>query len=519
MQFSCDPDQEGDELPQYEHIYQNDFSYRKHKKQKEEDISICECKFDFGDPDSACGERCLNVITNTECTPGYCPCGVYCKNQKFQKCEYAKTKLIKCEGRGWGLVALEEIKAGQFIMEYCGEVISWKEAKKRAQTYETHGVKDAYIISLNASEAIDATKKGSLARFINHSCRPNCETRKWNVLGEVRVGIFAKESISPRTELAYDYNFEWYGGAKVRCLCGAVACSGFLGAKSRGFQEDTYVWEDGDDRYSVDKIPVYDSAEDELTSEPSKNGESNTNEEKEKDISTENHLESTALNIQQQSDSTPTPMEEDVVTETVKTETSEDMKLLSQNSQEDSSPKTAIVSRVHGNISKIKSESLPKKRGRPFSGGKTKNVAQKHVDIANVVQLLATKEAQDEVLKYEVKQFFKRIGTNSKPSQYQMCLVNCCLQEVKKEAAVRLSSLYDEIRPAIEEHERDSQDSVATSVAEKWIQASCNKLKAEFDLYSSVIKNIASTPIKPQDTKTKVAEAGNEDHIKLLEAK
>ncbi|KAL9311962.1 Histone-lysine N-methyltransferase ASHH1 [Arabidopsis thaliana] len=372
MQFSCDPDQEGDELPQYEHIYQNDFSYRKHKKQKEEDISICECKFDFGDPDSACGERCLNVITNTECTPGYCPCGVYCKNQKFQKCEYAKTKLIKCEGRGWGLVALEEIKAGQFIMEYCGEVISWKEAKKRAQTYETHGVKDAYIISLNASEAIDATKKGSLARFINHSCRPNCETRKWNVLGEVRVGIFAKESISPRTELAYDYNFEWYGGAKVRCLCGAVACSGFLGAKSRGFQEDTYVWEDGDDRYSVDKIPVYDSAEDELTSEPSKNGESNTNEEKEKDISTENHLESTALNIQQQSDSTPTPMEEDVVTETVKTETSEDMKLLSQNSQEDSSPKTAIVSRVHGNISKIKSESLPKKRGRPFSGGKNK---------------------------------------------------------------------------------------------------------------------------------------------------
>jgi hypothetical protein len=354
---------------------------------------------------------------------------------------------------------------------------------------------------LHASKKFISIKR-SLSFLSLFSCsRPNCETRKWNVLGEVRVGIFAKESISPRTELAYDYNFEWYGGAKVRCLCGAVACSGFLGAKSRGFQEDTYVWEDGDDRYSVDKIPVYDSAEDELTSEPSKNGESNTNEEKEKDISTENHLESTALNIQQQSDSTPTPMEEDVVTETVKTETSEDMKLLSQNSQEDSSPKTAIVSRVHGNISKIKSESLPKKRGRPFSGGKTKNVAQKHVDIANVVQLLATKEAQDEVLKYE------------------MCLVNCCLQEVKKEAAVRLSSLYDEIRPAIEEHERDSQDSVATSVAEKWIQASCNKLKAEFDLYSSVIKNIASTPIKPQDTKTKVAEAGNEDHIKLLEAK
>lgn len=66
--------------------------------------------------------------------------------------------------------------------------------------------------------------------------QPNCETRKWTVLGEIRVGIFAKQDILIGTELAYDYNFEWYGGAKVRCLCGAFTCSGFLGAKSRGFQ-------------------------------------------------------------------------------------------------------------------------------------------------------------------------------------------------------------------------------------------------------------------------------------------
>ena len=72
--------------------------------------------------------------------------------------------------------------------------------------------------------------------FLNVCSQPNCETRKWNVLGEIRVGIFAKEDILKGTELGYDYNFEWYGGAKVRCLCGAVSCSGFLGAKSRGFQ-------------------------------------------------------------------------------------------------------------------------------------------------------------------------------------------------------------------------------------------------------------------------------------------
>lgn len=56
------------------------------------------------------------------------------------------------------------------------------------------------------------------------------------MLGEIRVGIFAKQDIPIGTELGYDYNFEWYGGAKVRCLCGATSCAGFLGAKSRGFQ-------------------------------------------------------------------------------------------------------------------------------------------------------------------------------------------------------------------------------------------------------------------------------------------
>ena len=56
------------------------------------------------------------------------------------------------------------------------------------------------------------------------------------MLGETRVGIFAKVDISSGTELSYNYNFEWYGGATVRCLCGAANCCLFLGAKSPGFQ-------------------------------------------------------------------------------------------------------------------------------------------------------------------------------------------------------------------------------------------------------------------------------------------
>uniref|UniRef100_A0A0V0I6Q1 Putative ovule protein n=1 Tax=Solanum chacoense TaxID=4108 RepID=A0A0V0I6Q1_SOLCH len=67
-------------------------------------------------------------------------------------------------------------------------------------------------------------------------------------------------------ELTYEYNFEWYyGGANVRCLCGAANYSLFLGAKCRRFREYNHVWEDGDDRYIVDDLPVYDSTDDEST--------------------------------------------------------------------------------------------------------------------------------------------------------------------------------------------------------------------------------------------------------------
>uniref|UniRef100_A0A5B6YSA9 Putative histone-lysine N-methyltransferase ASHH1-like isoform X2 n=1 Tax=Davidia involucrata TaxID=16924 RepID=A0A5B6YSA9_DAVIN len=465
-------------VPPFIHINQNEFSGRKHKKQKEEDISICECKYDANDPDCACGERCLNVLTSTECTPGYCPCSDYCKNQRFQKCEYAKTKLFKTEGRGWGLLADENIKAGQFIIEYCGEVISSEEAQRRSQTYEDQGLKDAYIISLNANNFIDATKKGSFARFINHSCQPNCETRKWTVLGEIRVGIFAKQDISVGTELAYDYNFEWYGGANIRCLCGADNCSKFLGAKSPGFLEHNHVWEDGDDRYTVEEIPLYDSAEDEPSSKLPKtsssfrsefitSGNSDYSVLLDASVQSVHQLESSGL-IVETLYSVPV---EGVSMSTVKTEVSEEMKLYSQDAQQAFPHKNAMISRIQSNSAcrnyHIGSGSVPKKRSQHIPNRKSKHLGRKQVDAKHVAQLFASKEAREEVIKYE---------------------------EIKNEATSKLDSLYNEIRPAIEEHERDSQDSVPTSVAEKWIEASCSKWKAEFDLYFSIVKNALCTP-------------------------
>lgn len=447
----------------FTHITRNERSGRKHIKLKEEDIAVCECKFDPDNTNLACGERCLNVLTNTECTPGYCPCGTYCKNQRFQKCEYAKTKFFKTEGRGWGLLADENIKAGQFVIEYCGEVISSEEAKERSQTYEAQGLRDAYIISLTASSFIDATRKGSLGRFINHSCQPNCETRKWTVLGETRVGIFATQDINVGTELAYDYNFEWYGGVNVRCLCGAPNCSIFLGAKSQGFQEHNHVWEDGDDRYTVDEFPLYDSAEDE-PSEDKLNKISNS------------AIKETSI--------------------TVKTEYSRLNNGFGYNNH-----KTSFSGLVHGgHVGNVKCEVEGKKHVMVVSAPKSNNGFGdfNHGSGPGSAKRVAKRSSPNRKLKLSGRKPVngKRVAQLFASKKVQDDLVKC--EEVRNEASAKLDSVYDEIRPAIEERERDSLDSLPTNVAEKWIEASCSKYKADFDLYFAVVKNVVCPPVTTQ---------------------
>ncbi|KAL2465347.1 Histone-lysine N-methyltransferase ASHH1 [Abeliophyllum distichum] len=476
-------DQLSEGVPPFIHISQNELFGLKRKKLKEEDISICECVYDETNPESACGERCLNVLTSTECTDGYCPCRQHCRNQKFQKCEYARTNLFKTEGRGWGLLADENIKAGQFIIEYCGEIISSEEAEKRSQAYEALGLKDAYIISLNANCFIDATKKGSLARFINHSCQPNCETRKWTVLGETRVGIFAKKDISAETELAYDYNFEWYGGATVRCLCGAANCSLFLGAKSHGFQEYNHVWEDGDDRYTVEKVPLYDSAEDEQFSSyatsPSEH-ESVAGEEDEYSV--------VVGGIKLEADgsmgsSFVVPME-GVAAKLVETESSKEAK--------DFTGTTAMISCIPSNTAGLKFNigpgSTSNKKSEHTPRGRAKVSGRKQVSSKPVAELFASKEVRAEITKYE---------------------------EIKNKVTAELNSLYDEIRPAIEKHEGDSQDSVPTAVAKKWIHATCAKYKADFNFHFSIIKNVTCPP-KLAENEAKPSSGGAYDQNEMI---
>jgi SET domain-containing protein len=66
-------------------------------------------------------------------------------------------------------------------------------------------------MSLKTDQVIDATRRGGIARFINHSCDPNCELQKWVVGKHLRMGIFTKRIIEKGEELSFDYKFERYG--------------------------------------------------------------------------------------------------------------------------------------------------------------------------------------------------------------------------------------------------------------------------------------------------------------------
>ena len=76
---------------------------------------------------------------------------------------------------------------------------------------------------------IDAGPKGNLSRFMNHCCNPNCDTHKWTVNGDTRVGLFANQDIAAGAELTFNYNLDCLGNEKKKCHCGATNCSGYIG--------------------------------------------------------------------------------------------------------------------------------------------------------------------------------------------------------------------------------------------------------------------------------------------------
>ena len=130
---------------------------------------------------------------------------------------------------GRGVFALRRIPKGTRIIEYKGKLITDKEADRRYSRVHEHSP-HTMLFSLEGGWVIDATRRGNSARWINHSCAPNCDIEEEGR----RVFIESRRDLHPGDELTYDYNLqigEKHTKAAKRehaCFCRARRCRGTM---------------------------------------------------------------------------------------------------------------------------------------------------------------------------------------------------------------------------------------------------------------------------------------------------
>jgi SET domain-containing protein len=117
---------------------------------------------------------------------------------------------------GWGVYTKTAISRNTRIIDYAGETISPRESERRERVHLARGRLWCFIV--DARTVRDASVGGNIARFINHSCRPNCYSR---VLGDT-IWICASRNIRAGEELTYDYSTGGEAGIPCRCRPGCA---------------------------------------------------------------------------------------------------------------------------------------------------------------------------------------------------------------------------------------------------------------------------------------------------------
>lgn len=205
-------DEIAERLKSFQHLKENQYKTDR-QVCKEAKGMVCDCYLaeeDIKNDEYGCGDDCLNKLLMIECGE-LCQVGDRCTNKRFQKSVFAPVEVFKTDKKGLGLRAAANIAYGEFILEYVGEVLNADEFDKRAEVYSKDKNIHFYFMSLRADAVIDATMRGNISRFINHSCDPNAETQKWTVNGELRIGFFSTRTILAGEEITFDYRFERYG--------------------------------------------------------------------------------------------------------------------------------------------------------------------------------------------------------------------------------------------------------------------------------------------------------------------
>ncbi|RSZ38587.1 MULTISPECIES: SET domain-containing protein-lysine N-methyltransferase [unclassified Variovorax] len=130
---------------------------------------------------------------------------------------------------GNGVFAVQDLAEGETLIEYKGEVINWKEALRR-HPHDPSQPNHTFYFHIDDGRVIDGNVKGNDARWINHSCEPNCEADEV----DGRVYIKALRNIVAGEELNYDYGLiidEPYTPkllSEFPCWCGSEQCRGTL---------------------------------------------------------------------------------------------------------------------------------------------------------------------------------------------------------------------------------------------------------------------------------------------------
>ena len=140
-------------------------------------------------------------------------------------------KVIQSKIHGKGIIATEKIKKGTKIIQYVGEKISKKEGDKRSgdrieKYLKSNSSGSVYIFELDKNQDIDGNFSFNKARYINHSCNPNCEV---DIIKD-EIWISSIKNIKKGDELSYDYGytFDKDDYKDHECKCGSKYCIGYI---------------------------------------------------------------------------------------------------------------------------------------------------------------------------------------------------------------------------------------------------------------------------------------------------
>ncbi|VDN12576.1 unnamed protein product [Dibothriocephalus latus] len=133
--------------------------------------------------------------------------------------------LARSKIQGLGLFAARDIDKHEFIIEYLGQLIRNEVGNLRERLYDSQN-RGIYMFRADDDCIVDATMYGGLARYINHSCEPNCIAEVFAFEANKRIIIIAKRLIKKGEELTYDYKFDFEDDkpSRIPCLCGAKQC-------------------------------------------------------------------------------------------------------------------------------------------------------------------------------------------------------------------------------------------------------------------------------------------------------